>query len=173
MRASPGAWVVVLGSVVLPGCSPSTAPAPWEWGVDSGDLLGRRYSPLDEIDRTNVSRLEPVWVYRTGDMRARPPSTIQCTPIVVDGTMYLTTPGLKVVALEAATGRRVWEFDPFHGRGGRGVNRGVTFWRDGDHVAVRPTRTTVPLKGRLRDTRLIEELERERVAERDRDERRR
>lgn len=49
----------------------------------------------------------------------------------------------------------------------------VTFWRDGDHVAVRPTRTTVPLKGRLRDTRLIEELERERAAERDRDERRR
>lgn len=49
----------------------------------------------------------------------------------------------------------------------------VTFWRDGDHVAVRPTRTTVPLKGRLRDKRLIEELERERAAERDRDQRRR
>ena len=46
----------------------------------------------------------------------------------------------------------------------------VTFWRDGDHVAVRPTRTTVPLKGRLRDTPLVEELQRERAAERDRDE---
>lgn len=48
----------------------------------------------------------------------------------------------------------------------------VTFWRDGDHVAVRPTRTAVPLKGRLRGTDLVEELQRERAAERERDERR-
>lgn len=48
----------------------------------------------------------------------------------------------------------------------------VTFYRDGDHVAVRPTRTSVPLKGRLRDTPLIAELERERAAERGRDGRR-
>ena len=48
----------------------------------------------------------------------------------------------------------------------------VTFWRDGDHVAVRPTRISVPLRGRLRDSSLVEELERERAAERERDERR-
>ena len=49
----------------------------------------------------------------------------------------------------------------------------VTFWRDGDHVAVRPTRTTAPLKGRLRGDALVEERQRERTAELDRDERRR
>jgi len=134
MRANPGAWAltVVLASIVPLSCSgrPEFAP-PREWPVSSGDPLGRRYSPLDEVNRSNVSRLEPAWVYRTGDMTTRPPSTIQCTPIVVDGTLYLTTPGLKVVALDAGSGRRLWEFDPFEGRAGRGVNRGVTFWRDG------------------------------------------
>ena len=77
-------------------------------------------------------RLEPAWVYRTGDMTERAGfSTIQCTPIVVDGVMYLTTPGLKLVALEAASGRKLWEFDPFPGERARGTNRGVTYWKHG------------------------------------------
>jgi quinoprotein glucose dehydrogenase len=45
--------------------------------------------------------------------------------------MYLTSPGLKVLAVDPATGQRLWEFDPWEGRGGRGVNRGVTYWSDG------------------------------------------
>ena len=61
-------------------------------------------------------------------MQREPASTIQCTPIVIDGTMYLTTPGLKVVALHAASGRKIWEFDPFDGRRARGTNRGVAYW---------------------------------------------
>ena len=65
------------------------------------------------------------------DMKAAPASTIQCTPIVVDGVMNLTTPGLKLVALRAASGQKLWEFDPFPGERARGTNRGVTYWSDG------------------------------------------
>jgi len=55
-------------------------------------------------------------------------------PLVVDGILYGTSPRLKLLALEAATGRELWRFDPFAGRAGEatGVNRGVAFWRDGD-----------------------------------------
>ncbi|HEY7924218.1 MAG TPA: sulfatase-like hydrolase/transferase [Vicinamibacteria bacterium] len=102
-----------------------------EWRVNSGTADGRRFSPLDQINRDNVRQLEPAWVYRTDDMASAPASTIQCTPIVVDGVMYLTTPGLKLIALQAASGRKLWEFDPFPGERARGTNRGVTYWSDG------------------------------------------
>jgi quinoprotein glucose dehydrogenase len=102
-----------------------------EWRVNSGALDGRRYSPLAEIDRSNVARLELAWTFRADDMQTAPASTIQCTPIVVDGVMYLTTPGLKVVALDAASGRKLWEFDPSPGERARGTSRGVTYWSDG------------------------------------------
>ena len=102
-----------------------------EWPVYGGDPPGTKYSALDRINRTNVSRLRPVWVHRCDDMRREPASTIECNPIEVDGVLYLTTPGLKVEALDGATGRTRWVFDPWDGRGGRGVNRGVTYWSSG------------------------------------------
>ncbi|HUS36085.1 MAG TPA: PQQ-binding-like beta-propeller repeat protein [Verrucomicrobiae bacterium] len=103
-----------------------------DWPVYNGDFGGTKYSPLVQINRTNVNRLKPVWIYRCDDMTLRPASTIECNPLVIDGTMYLTTAGLKVVALDAATGKEIWRFDPFEGKGGRGVNRGLMFWKSGD-----------------------------------------
>jgi quinoprotein glucose dehydrogenase len=102
-----------------------------EWQVYSGDRAGTKYSALRQINRSNVGRLRPAWVFRCDDMKQRPASTIECNPIVVDGVMFLTSPGLKVLALDAATGQQRWLFDPWEGRGGRGVSRGVTYWADG------------------------------------------
>jgi quinoprotein glucose dehydrogenase len=65
-------------------------------------------------------------------MRENPPSTIECNPIVVGGRIYLTSPGLKVIALDAPTGTELWRFDPFQGERGSGVNRGVSYWQEGD-----------------------------------------
>src|SRR5881392_2676720 len=76
-----------------------------EWNVYGGDSAGTKYSALDQINRSNVHRLKPAWIYRCDDMSLRPASTIECNPIAVDGVLFLTTPGLKVVALEAASGR--------------------------------------------------------------------
>ena len=90
-------------------------------------------SPLDQITPANVASLKVAWTYHGGD--ARPDrSQIQCNPIVVHGVLYATTPGLKVFALDAATGVQKWIFDPSKAgaeASSLGVNRGVVFWEDG------------------------------------------
>jgi len=102
-----------------------------EWPVYGGDLNGSRYSTLDQINRDNVSGLLPAWTLDTGDKRDNPPSTIECNPIVVDGTMYLTSAFIRVFAVSAASGEIKWIFDPFQGSPVRYVNRGVSYWSDG------------------------------------------
>ncbi len=106
------------------------------WQVYGGDLKGTHYSELNQINRKNVQQLEVAWRYQMDDMRTEPPSTIQCNPIIIDGIMYLSTPGLKAVALEATTGREVWKFDPWAGEKGGGLNRGLTYWRSGKEQRV-------------------------------------
>jgi len=106
-----------------------------EWRYYGGDPGGMRYSSLDQINRTNVRNLQVAWTYHTGDSRERPRTTIECTPLVIGGVMYLTTAQLKVCALDAATGKVLWRFDPFEGEEEgkpRGVNRGVAFWEKGN-----------------------------------------
>jgi quinoprotein glucose dehydrogenase len=94
-----------------------------------------RYSGLSQIDTDNVRGLQVAWVYHTRDAGEKTP--IECTPIVVDGVMYITTASTKVVALNAATGQEIWQFDPYQDRSRNwikasgGVNRGVALWSDG------------------------------------------
>lgn len=122
--------VMLIVALAAPASNRTPRQSYREWQVYSGDSAGTKYSQLDQINRTNVRKLRPVWVFRTGDAD-RESSTIECNPIVVDGVMYLTTPALRAIALNAATGRKVWEFDPWKGRRARGVNRGVTYWSHG------------------------------------------
>ena len=100
------------------------------WQVYGGDPGQTRYASLDQINRDNVHRLDVAWTLDTGD--AGP--TIECNPIVVGGTMYLTSPLLKVIAVDAATGEERWRFDPFENYDGprywREVSRGLTYWSD-------------------------------------------
>ncbi|MET0649038.1 MAG: pyrroloquinoline quinone-dependent dehydrogenase [Pyrinomonadaceae bacterium] len=106
-----------------------------EWRFYGGDQGGTRYSPLRQIDRRNVGRLQRAWVYRTGELElglkdAPFKASFSTTPLVVAGVMYLTTPSSRVIALDAETGRELWKFDPQAGRGVRGFNshRGVAYW---------------------------------------------
>ena len=69
---------------------------------------------LKQINTKNVGKLKVAWTYDSGD--AYPGSDIQCNPIVVDGILYATTPKLRVVALDAATGKEIWSFDGLNGR---------------------------------------------------------
>lgn len=110
------------------------AAAPWptvsarrtsDWPQVGNDAGRTRYSPLKQINKSNVAGLKVAWTFQTRD--AGSGSTIECTPIVVGGVMYLTTARLRIVALDAATGKAIWAHDPK----ASGVNRGVAYWTDG------------------------------------------
>ncbi len=102
-----------------------------EWRMFGGGEENIHYSTLDQITRENVSQLEVAWRFDSGD--EFPGSEMQCNPIIVDGVMYATTPKLRVIALDAGSGKLIWSFDPNEGRKplGKMRNRGVMYWEGG------------------------------------------
>ena len=106
------------------------------WTSYGGDAGGSRYSSLTQIDKNNVSQLTIAWEIHTGDVSdgsgGRPKSEFEATPIVAGGTMFVTTPFNRVLALDPETGKEKWNFDPkidlqVHYSEGL-VNRGVSYW---------------------------------------------
>lgn len=94
---------------------------PQNWLTYGGDLGGQRYSRLDQIDRENVRRLVPAWIYQMG-----PAGVTQTHPLVVDGVLYVTNAGSDVSAIDAATGEELWRYDhqmsrPVSGERNRGA----------------------------------------------------
>src|SRR5579863_9809804 len=77
-----------------------------DWPHYGGTQFSWRYSALDQINTTNVKALTPAWLFQTGDYA----ENLQATPIVVDGVMYLITAQAHVFALDAATGREIWNY---------------------------------------------------------------
>jgi quinoprotein glucose dehydrogenase len=102
-----------------------------KWRVVAGGPEGMRYSSLSQINRSNVNRLRLAWKFDTGD--EFPGSEMQCNPIVIDGVLYATSPKLRVIALDAASGKVRWSFDPFAGEKsiGKQRNRGLVYWASG------------------------------------------
>lgn len=111
---------------------------PGEWPAYGRDPGGARNSPLRQIDRGNVAALQVAWTYRTGDVSdgsgGRRASKFEATPIMIDGRLYLSTPFNRVIALDAATGRERWTYDPEIDQTERYseglVSRGVSYWAD-------------------------------------------
>ncbi|MGE0882673.1 MAG: PQQ-binding-like beta-propeller repeat protein [Blastocatellales bacterium] len=102
-----------------------------EWRSYGGSPENTHYSALQQINRGNVKRLEIAWTYDTRD--AFEGSELQCNPIVINDVLFGTSPKLRVFALEAATGKELWSFDPNEGRRSLGKvrNRGLNYW-EGD-----------------------------------------
>src|SRR5690606_16197864 len=73
---------------LLAGAAPSSAAKDWEWRYYGADQGATRYAPLDQITPVNVTNLEIAWTHHTGDAMERPQTTIESTPIVVDGILY-------------------------------------------------------------------------------------
>src|SRR4029079_6468431 len=134
-RVPLASWIALIDALPA-GCS--RAPADVDWVSHGGDSGHTQSSPLDQITPANVASLKVAWTYHGGD--ARPEQyKLQCNPIVVHGVLYATTPGLKVFALDAATGVQKWIFDPPKAGAevtSLGVNRGVVFWEDGDEQRI-------------------------------------
>ncbi len=109
-----------------------------DWAFYGGDAGGTRYSALDQINKENVTQLKPAWELHTGDVSdgsdGRRKSEFETTPIVIDGTMFLTTPFNRVLAIDPENGKQKWSFDPKidlrKGYSEGLVNRGVTFWSE-------------------------------------------
>lgn len=100
------------------------------WSSYLGDPHSSQYSSLNQIHRQNVHQLEIAWTYHTGDSRPDGRSQIQCNPLVVDGILYGSSPQIKIFALDAATGKELWTFNPFESnQGDVGVNRGLVYWK--------------------------------------------
>jgi len=125
---------VLLGICVL---AKSKTSADGDWPAYGRDPGGSRFSPLNEINRSNVTSLKIAWTYRTGavDVKGRSASNaaFEATPIVIDGTLYLSTPFNRVIALDPVTGTERWVFDPKVDmtKGYSEVSsRGVSTWRD-------------------------------------------
>jgi quinoprotein glucose dehydrogenase len=101
---------------------------------------GAHYFPLDRIHRGNVAQLKQVWEWKTGEQPlaeyGTTPGAFQTTPVLVEKTLYLSTPYNRVVALDAESGRELWAYDPkayVDGQVPNGtgfVHRGVAAWRD-------------------------------------------
>jgi len=134
-------FVMKGGSVVRYDAGSRPGGAAGEWRSYGGDPGAMKYSGLAQITRDNVALLRPAWSWRTEEQadsakRTRP-GLFEATPLMVNDTLYLSTPYNQVVALEAGSGRPLWRFDPrVYDAGqppnGMGfVHRGVAQWSDG------------------------------------------
>jgi quinoprotein glucose dehydrogenase len=97
------------------------------WETYGGHVNGDRYSPLTQITKTNVRRLTLAWRFDL-DSGESP----QTNPLIIGRTLYAYTPSINVIALDAATGKQLWKFDP--GVRGSGPQRGLAYWRHGSEV---------------------------------------
>jgi glucose dehydrogenase len=87
-----------------------------DWPYYGHDAGGMRYSPLAQINRANVATLKVAWTFHVGDISdgsgRKKRSGLETTPILVDGTLYLTTAFNRVFALDPETGKQRWVYDP-------------------------------------------------------------
>jgi quinoprotein glucose dehydrogenase len=118
-----------------------------DWPNYGNDPGGMRFSPLRQINRKNVSKLKTAWIYHTGDIsdgHDRPRSGFETTPLLVDDTLFITTPFNRVIALDPSTGQQRWIFDPKVDQtwqSGDGlINRGLATWFDDKRSAGAPCR---------------------------------
>ena len=128
-------WVTVVAAGY---CAFAQGKRETDWPAYGNDPGGMRYSSLRQIDAANVTKLRAAWTFHTRDIsdgtNGWRRSGLETTPILVDGTLYLTTAFNRVIALDPVTGRQRWAFDPQidvsldYGDGL--INRGVATWLD-------------------------------------------
>jgi quinoprotein glucose dehydrogenase len=149
---------VVVLCLVSVAHAQSVANSGWpNYGNDPG---GTRYSPADQIDRTNVAQLQVAWTYRTGALQQQTDlihkAAFEATPILVDNKLFLSTPYNHVIALDPRSGAKLWEYDShldLNKEYSEVASRGVSAWLDTKAKSSQACRLRV-LLGTL-DARLI------------------
>jgi quinoprotein glucose dehydrogenase len=142
MTSIPMARAATLVSLLaLAACSPPRAPtaaADVDWPFYGGDSGGQRFSAARQITPDNVRRLKVAWTYSTGEMgrhgKQLGHASFENTPILAGGRLYVCSQFNAVSALDPATGKPIWQYDPKVDPNVRYPNdnvcRGVTYWRD-------------------------------------------
>jgi quinoprotein glucose dehydrogenase len=150
-------WLILIlcaslaGSIESGQLPVSQVPVNEEWPNYGNDTGGMRFSRIAQINRDNVSELKLVWVFHTEDISygsgARKRSGFETTPILVDGTLYITTAFNRIIALDPVSGERRWAFDPQIDQtleyGDGLVNRGVAAWLDPSRSNAQPCRRRI------------------------------
>ncbi len=119
--------VVTISSIAAGQRLPAT-----DWPAYGGDAGGSRFSAIAQIDRSNVATLRNAWTFNTGE-REPGSRSFEATPILVDGTLYFSTPLGKIIALDPVTGQERWRHDAKVSAGhgfGDFTSRGVSHWLD-------------------------------------------
>src|SRR5881394_1744376 len=98
-----------------------------DWPAYLGDTGRSLYSPLRQINRSNVAQLKVAWTYETGDK-----GEYQANNLIIGGTLFTASPTRKVIALDAATGKELWKWDPKAEKGGPigARQRGLVYWQN-------------------------------------------
>jgi quinoprotein glucose dehydrogenase len=108
-----------------------------EWPTYGGDLANTRYSPLDQINASNFSKLQLAWSFKTDHFGPRPEYKLEGTPLMVGGTLYATAGTRRsVIALDAVTGELLWVHGEREGARADSAprllsGRGLAYWTDG------------------------------------------
>lgn len=115
-------------------CGPQQ-PTYLSWAKTGGGSENLKYSALQQIDTTNYAKLSVAWVYHTENNDSTKFGPMECNPIVVNGVMYGVSPKLKLFAVNAATGKEIWTFNPADSAANKSwhrtsvnMNRGVAYW---------------------------------------------
>jgi quinoprotein glucose dehydrogenase len=132
------AWMTLPldGQVGRPASSVFTT-AKGEWPTYGGDLASTRYSPLDQINGDNFSKLEVAWRFKTDALGPRPEFQFQATPLMVGGRLFFTAGTRRAaVAVDAGTGEMLWMHSINEGLRGEAAprqlsGRGLSYWTDG------------------------------------------
>ena len=134
--------VAVVGLAAWASVQSQTRPATLttangEWPSYHGSSNNNHYSPLDQINGTNFSKLEVAWTFKTDSLGTRPEFKLEGTPLMVGGVVYATAGTRRsVVALDAGTGELLWMHSEFEGQRGADAprqlsGRGLSYWTDG------------------------------------------
>ena len=135
LSAATCAWLAVSGT------AQEGAPI-GEWRAYGGNIAQHRYSPLDQINKDNFSKLEVAWRFKTDSLGPRPEFNFQATPLMVGGVVYTTAGSRRaVVAIDAATGEMLWMHSENEGKRGESAprqlsGRGVAYWSDGRNARI-------------------------------------
>jgi alcohol dehydrogenase (cytochrome c) len=132
LSADPSSKTMLAAGELGPGVAFADVarPKPGSWPTYNGNMSGNRFSPLNQINTTNVQQLAPQWIFPL----ASSPRPLQVTPVVVDGVMYVTAVN-EAYALDARNGREIWHYSRPRSQGlagdaASGINRGVAVLGD-------------------------------------------